>query len=53
MYVVFDAVLLSQDDLMNSSRIMFQGNISNQNRIPVPGIRVPMRAVRQQFMREG
>lgn len=53
-YIVIDAVLPSDDDLMKNGSFMFQKNVRMEpNRAPVPGIRIPMSVVHKQSMKKG
>ena len=52
-FVVIDAVLPSNNDVMKNRSFTFRKNMKGQNNAPVPGIRIPMRAVQKQFMKRG
>jgi len=53
--LVIDAVLPSDDDVMNKKSYTFKKSMQMQNKknVPVPGIRIPMRAVQNRFMKKG
>lgn len=52
-YLVVDAVLLSDDDIMRNDNFTFQRRMHSENNAPLPGIRIPMRTVQKRFKREG
>ena len=51
LHIVIDALLPSDDDLMNNDDFTFQISRRGQNNAPLPGIRIPSRVVQNRGMR--
>ena len=52
LHIVIDALLPSDDDLMNNDDFTFQISRHGQNNIPLLGIRIPSRVVQNRGMRD-
>ena len=53
LYVVIDALLPSDDDLMNNDSFTFQRRMRGRNNAPLPEIRIPSRVVQNRGMKNG
>ena len=52
-HIVIDALLPSDDDLMNNDNFTFQRRMRGRNNAPLPGIRIPSRVVQNRGMGGG
>ena len=53
LHIVIDALLPSDDDLMNNDNFTFQRSMCGQNNAPLPRIRIPSSIVQNRGMRAG
>ena len=53
LHIVIDALLPSDDDLMNKDNFTFQKSMRGQNNAPLPGIRIPSKIVKNRGMKAG
>ena len=53
LYIVIDALLPSDDDLMNNDSFTFQRGMRGRNNAPLPGIRIPSSVVQNRGMKNG